>query len=141
MLCVLGARDARGKETLMTTYERSTPSERDIAAVEGHLAALYADLPPEQRAVLETVIAAGLEQLEAAGNDTTGFGVGVEALFQGARIIEIQRAWTEAAPADAGDAATQPGGTRASVLAPVLAVFRRVTAAPAQPRPAGESPA
>jgi hypothetical protein len=125
----------------MATHERTIPSEADIAAVEGQLAALHARLSDEQRAVLETIVAAGLDRLDAAEDDTGGYLHDIQGLFE-ARQVEIRRAWAEADRRGAlGPLPEGQGGTGRSVLEPVLAFFRRATAAPARPQAAGQSPA
>jgi hypothetical protein len=117
------------------------PSEADIAVVEGQLAALHARLSGEQRAVLETIVAAGLDRLDVADDDTGGYLHDIEGLFE-ARQVEIRRAWAEADRRGAlGPLPESEGGSRPSVLEPVLAFFRRATATPARPRAAGEAPA
>ena len=125
----------------MTTHEGTIPSEADVAAVEGQLAALYARLPGEQRAVLETIVVAGLDRLRASEDDTAGYVFDVEALFE-SRKLELRQAWVEADRRGAlGPVPEGEGGSGRSLLEPVLAFFRRATAAPAHPRAAGESPA
>ena len=125
----------------MTTHETTIPGEADIAAVEGQLAALYARLPGGQRAVLETILAAGLDRLDVADDDTGGYMHDVESLFQ-ARKLEMQRTWAEADRRGAlGPLPDAEGGPGRSVLEPVLAFFRRAAAAPAQTRAAGQAPA
>ena len=124
----------------MTTREHGIPGEADVAAVEGRLAALYASLPDGQRAVLETILAAGLDRLDTAGDDTGGYSYDVETLFQ-ARKLELQRAWADADRRGALGPLPDAGrGSGRSALEPVLAFFRRATAAPARPRPVGGSP-
>ena len=123
----------------MTTHERDIPGEADVTALEGQLAALYAGLPDGQRAVLETILAAGLDRLDTAGDDTGGYSYDVETLFQ-ARKLELQRAWAEADRRGAlGPLRDGAGGAGRSPLEPVLAFFRRATAAPVRARPVGES--
>ncbi len=125
----------------MTTHEASIPSEQDIAVVEGRLAALYAELPGGQRAVLETVVAAGLQQLSAAEDDTSGYSMEVELLYE-ARRQELQRAWDEADRQGALGPVPQAEGTsQPSLLAPVLALFRRTATARSETQPAGGAPA
>ncbi len=124
----------------MTTHEASIPSEQDVATVEGQLAALYAALPMGQRAVLETVVAAGLHTL-AAEDDTSGYSMDVELLFAAQRQ-ELQRAWDEADRRGALGPVLQPeGASQLSLLAPVLAFFRRTAAARTEAQPAGGAPA
>ena len=125
----------------MTMHEGTRPSEADIAAVEGQLAALYARLPGGQRAVLETILAAGLDRLDVSDDDTGGYMHDIEGLVQ-ARKLEMQRAWAEADRRGAlGPLPESEGSPGRSVLEPVLAFFRRATAAPAGQRAAGQSPA
>ena len=125
----------------MTTHEVSIPSEQDVAAVEGRLAALYAELPSGQRAVLETVVAAGLQQLSAAEDDTSGYSMDVDLLYE-ARRQELQRAWDAADRRGALGPVPQTEGTsQTSLLAPVLAFFRRTAAARPETQQAGGAPA
>src|SRR3712207_3868231 len=76
----------------MTTEHSPMPSEQDLQAVEARLAAVYAELPPAQRAVLGAVIAAGVETLASA--DTRGY-YDIESLYQ-ARLLELEQAWRRA---------------------------------------------
>ena len=123
------------------THEAGIPSEQDVAAVEGRLAALYAELPSGQRAVLETVVAAGLHTLAAAEDDTSGYSMDVELLYE-ARRQELQRAWDEADRRGALGPVPQAEGTsQPSLLTPVLAFFRRTAAARPQAQPTGGAPA
>ncbi len=122
------------------THEAGIPSEQDVAAVEGRLAALYAELPMGQRTVLETVLAAGLHTL-AAEDDTSGYSMEVELLFAAQRQ-ELQRAWDEADRRGALGPVPQTEGTpQPSLLAPVLALFRRTATARSEAQPAGGAPA
>ncbi len=123
------------------THEAGIPSEQDVAAVEGRLAALYAELPSGQRAVLETVVAAGLQTLAAAEDDTSGYSMEVELLFAAQRQ-ELQRAWDEADRRGALGPVPQTEGTpQPSLLTPVLAFFRRTATARSETQPAGGAPA
>ena len=125
----------------MATVDAGIPSETDITAVEGKLATLYASLSGEQRAVLATIITAGLDRLDVSDDDTGGYLHDIEGLFQ-ARKLELQRAWAEADRRGAlGPLPDADPGAGRSVLAPVLAFFRRATTTPSQPRAAGEAPA
>ena len=125
----------------MTTHEAGIPSEQDVAAVEGRLAGLYAELPAGQRAVLETIVAAGLQSLAAAEDDTSGY-VMPEELLYAARREELRRAWDETDRREALGAVPRAAGTSGtSVLAPVLAFFRRAAAAQPGTQPAGGAPA
>ena len=125
----------------MTTHETAIPSEQDVAAVEGRLAALYAELPRSQRAVLETVVAAGLHTLAAAEDDTSGYSMDVELLYE-ARRQELQRAWAETDRRGALGPVPQSEGTpQPLLLTPVLAFFRRTAAARPGTQPAGGAPA
>ena len=125
----------------MATHERGIPSEADVAAVEGQLATLYGSLPEGQRAVLETVIAAGLDRLDTAGDDTGGYVFDADTIFE-ARKLELRHAWAAADRlGPLGDPPRAERGSGTSVLEPVWALFRRATAAPATSRAVGESPA
>ena len=123
------------------THEAGIPSEQDVAAVEGRLAALYAELPSGQRAVLETVVAAGLQQLSAAEDDTSGYSMDVELLYE-ARRQELQRAWAETDRRGAlGPVPQSEGTSQPSLLAPALAFFRRTATARPGAQRAGGAPA
>ena len=123
----------------MTMHERTIPSEADIAAVEGQLAALYARLPGEQRAVLETILAAGLDRLDVSDDDTGGYIFDADTHFE-ARKLELRQAWAEADRRGALGEPPSGGAQGRSVLEPMLAFFRRASATPVQPRTAGQSP-
>jgi hypothetical protein len=140
-VCFVAQLNAATGEPVMATVDAGIPSETDIAAVEGKLATVYVSLPGEQRAVLATLIAAGLDRLDVSDDDTGGYLHDIEGLFQ-ARKLELQRAWAVADRRGAlGPLPDAEGGSGRSVLAPVLAFFRRATATPSQPRAADQSPA
>ena len=124
----------------MATEQGNGPSELDLQAVETRLAALYADLPAAQQAVLGTVIAAGVEAL--AGADTHGYFFDLETRYQAQRQ-ELEQAWRQADAQGHHDRtrelAEATTGEPRSVFRPLWALFRRVPAG--QPQPSGGAPA
>ncbi len=78
----------------MTTDQTRPPSEQDVQAVEEHLAALAAELPAPQQAVLATLVAAGLDALRA--DDTRGNVVSDPLIYYRTRRLELQQVWRRA---------------------------------------------
>jgi len=113
----------------MATNWTIVPNERDLEAVEGRLAALYADLPAAQQALLENIVLAGIDTL--AAGDTSGY-FDLETHFAAQRA-ELHRAWRRADQRGPGDrerelaAAAEPEQRR--VLQPLLDLLRRMPAA------------
>src|SRR5262245_46267075 len=76
----------------------TTPTEKDVLAVQDKLAELYATLPPAQREVLDTILAAGMSMIDE--DDTGGFVMvnspfELEALMHD-RVATLREEWRQA---------------------------------------------
>lgn len=123
----------------MTMEDTGVVGERDLEAVEDRLAALYADLPAAQQAVLERIILAGVDALASA--DTSGYSE-LDTHYEAQRMA-LQRAWRTADQRGPHDRAAQLAEAaqtpRRRVFQPLAGFFRR---APAVPAPtSGSAPA
>jgi hypothetical protein len=119
-------RTGNGRDEMASGYN-TMPDERDLAALEQRLSALYNELPPGQQELLDTIVAAGLSLL--GSDDTAGYvaipGAPEVRAMHEAKLAELRRDWqqTQAQPADT---ATPRSRWR---LRPVLDWLRRGSAA------------
>ena len=124
----------------MAMEQGSPPSEQDVQAVEEHLAALAADLPAPQQAVLATLVAAGLDALRA--DDTRGNAVPDPLIYYRTRRLELQQVWRRAdqlGPQVRDQQLAEPPRQEHRLFQPLVEFFRRTRTAPPQTRPAGDA--
>ncbi len=126
----------------MSTMMGTTPDASDVHAVEARLSALYAELPPAQQEVLDTVIAAGLAGLSPQ-DDTAGYVFEHPVVLEQLARYKIAELHEEARRARLSHEATARSAAprRGWNLQPVLEWLRRAPAVPPRSRPAGGSPA
>ena len=123
------------------TPNEATPGEQDVQAVEQRLAALYGDLAPAQQTVLATIVAAGLDRLTRADDDTSGYSLYMPAPYETLKL-ELEHVWRQADRLGAlGEPPTLERQGRGGVLQPLVEFFRRRPAAMPQTEPAGGAPA
>jgi hypothetical protein len=112
----------------MASSYGTTPTESDLAALEGRLTAFYNELPPAQQELLDTIVAAGLSLLAPA--DTAGYiaipgGAEVRAMHE-AHLSELRASWQQAQVQPDDGAAVQPAARWS--LRPLLDWLRRAPA-------------
>lgn len=110
------------------TNELGVPTERDVAAVEQRLSALWADMSPAQQALLDTIIGGGLAI--ATPDDTQGYHQALlsnpDAVgdYYRTRVAELTEGWRRAnTPRDPG-----AGPAPRWDLRPLLNLVRGATA-------------
>ena len=92
-------------------------------------------------AVLATIVAAGLDRLSRADDDTSGYSLYMPAPYETLKL-ELEHVWRQADRLGAlGEPPTPERQGRGSVLQPVVEFFRRRPAVVSRPEPAGGAPA